>query len=155
MPIHTHTPPPEGPITILLVDDDPDCRMLIRDAIEQGHLNNDVYEVDCGQKALDFLYRRPPYESAPRPGLIYLDVEMPGIDGQQVLKTVKGDPALREIPVVMMTGLNDDVQKRLAAANGANSYTVKPTDPVSFLQTVLAATNYWLCIHQSPHVPAA
>lgn len=137
-------------ITILLADDDPDCRMLIHDAIEQSHLANEVYEVASGTEALDFLYRRGAYANAPRPGLIYLDIEMPGMTGQEVCKAIKSDPALKDIPVVMMTGLNDDQQKRQAALNGANSYTLKPTDPMALLHSVLSATNYWLSIHQFP-----
>jgi CheY-like chemotaxis protein len=138
-------------VTILLVDDDPDCRMLIHDAIEQSHLTNQVHEVTNGQEALDFLYRRGVYANAPRPGLIYLDIEMPGLDGHAVCRTIKADPHLKDIPVVMMTGLNDDRQKHQAAVNGANSYTLKPTDPIVLLQTVLSATSYWLSIHQHSH----
>ncbi len=140
----------DKPITILLVDDDPDCRMLVRDAIEQCHVANVVHEVADGAEAMDFLHRRGRFVDAPRPGLIYLDVEMPGLDGQSTLRAIRSDPDLRDIPVVMMTGLADEEQKRLAARNGANSYTLKPTDPQAFLRTVLASTRYWLTIHQHP-----
>lgn len=138
------------PITILLVDDDQDCRMLVRDAIEQGRLNNQVYEVSDGSQALEFLHRRGTFADAPRPELIYMDIEMPELDGQETLRQIKADPELRDIPVVMMSGLDDDDQQRRAAVNGANSYTVKPNDPIRFLQTVLAMTNYWLCVHRHP-----
>lgn len=143
-------PPQSGPVTVLLVDDDQDCRMLMRDAIEQGRLNKKICEVSNGAEALRFLHREGPYAGAPRPELIYLDIEMPEMTGQEVLAAVKNDPELRDIPVVMMTGLDDDNQKQLAARNGANSYTLKSTDPLAFLQTVLAVTNYWLCVHQYP-----
>src|SRR5918993_3275925 len=93
------------PITILLVDDDPDCRMLIRDAIAECKVSNAVFEVENGQEALDFLHRRGPFADAPRPGLIYLDIEMPGMDGQETLRAIKSSRHLREIPVVMMTGV--------------------------------------------------
>src|SRR5687767_5575519 len=93
----------DRPITILIVDDDPDCRLLIRDAIAECKVSNDVHEVSNGQEALDFLNRRGPYASAPRPGLVFLDIEMPpGINGLETLKQVRENPALREIPVVMM-----------------------------------------------------
>lgn len=144
------------PITILLIDDDPDCRMLIRDAIEQCKVSNQVHEVHNGQEALDFLHRRGPFADAPRPGLIYLDIEMPGMDGQTVLRQIKSDPMLRDIPVVMMTGVSDEGQMAQAAKNGANSYTLKPANAEQFLRTVLASTNYWLTIHQYPthHLPS-
>ncbi len=145
----------DQPITILLVDDDPDCRMLIRDAIAECKVSNDVHEVTNGQEALDFLHRRGKHENAPRPGLIYLDIEMPAMDGQQTLKEIKASSDLRDIPVVMMTGVSDETQMKQAAASGANSYTLKPANAEQFLQTVLASTNYWLTIHQYPehHLP--
>ena len=144
------------PIAILLVDDDPDCRLLIRDAIEQSKVANRVYEVSNGAEAMDFLCRKGRFSDAPKPGLIYLDIEMPGLDGQQTLRRVRAMPEFRETPVVMMTGVCDDAQMREAAANGANSYTLKPANAEQFLRTVLASTSYWLTIHQYPghHLPA-
>src|SRR5215208_1636331 len=144
-----------GAITILLVDDDPDCRLLIRDAIAECKVSNSVFEAANGKEALEFLKRRGKFAGAPRPGLIYLDLEMPGMDGQATLKAIKADPELRDIPVVMMTGVCDEQEMKLAAKNGANSYTVKPAKVEQFLRTVLASTSYWLTIHQYPehHVP--
>ena len=142
------------PVTILLVDDDEDCRQLIRDAIEQGKLDNPVFEVSSGAEALAFLQRQGPYADAPRPGLIYLDIEMPGMNGQETLKAIRSDPRFADVAVVMMTGVTDDQQKRLAMANGANSYTNKPTDALTFMQTVMQSTNYWLRIHQFPSTAA-
>jgi CheY-like chemotaxis protein len=145
-----------GPITILLVDDDPDCRLLIRDAIAECKVSNAVFEAGNGMEALDFLKRRGRFAGAPRPGLIYLDLEMPGMDGQATLKAIKADPELRDIPVVMMTGVCDEQEMKTAAATGANSYTVKPANVEQFLRTVLASTSYGLTIHQYPdhHVKA-
>ena|SRR6185437_2652929 len=147
---------PEAGITILLVDDDPDCRMLIRDAISQCKVSNSVFEACNGLEALEFLRRRGKHAGAPRPGLIYLDLEMPGMNGQETLKAIKADPELRDIPVVMMTGVSDETEMKAAAENGANSYTLKPANVEQFLRTVLASTSYWLTIHQYPdhHEPA-
>ena len=142
------------PVTILLVDDDEDCRQLIRDAIEQGKLDNPVYEVESGEEALAFLKRQGQHSDAPRPGLVYLDIEMPGIGGQETLRRIRQDPRFADMAVVMMTGVTDDDQKRLAMANGANSYTNKPTDAMTFIQTVLTSTNYWVRIHQFPKAEA-
>jgi CheY-like chemotaxis protein len=145
-----------GEITILLVDDDADCRMLVRDAISESKVSNRVFEVSNGSEALDFLHRRGKWANAPRPGLIYLDIEMPSMDGQAVLKAIKADPDLRDIPVVMMTGVSDEKQMKLAAEAGANSYTIKPANAHDFLRTVVSSTNYWLTIHQYPehHLPS-
>jgi CheY-like chemotaxis protein len=145
----------QQPITILLVDDDADCRLLIRDAISECKVSNEVHEVSNGQGALDFLHRRGAYASAPRPGLIYLDIEMPGLDGIETLRQIKSNPALSDIPIVMMTGLCGEEQMQVAAKLGANSYTLKPANAEQFLSTVLASTNYWLMVHQYPqhHLP--
>ncbi len=142
-------------ITILIVDDDQDCRLLFRDAIRQSKVYNRVFEVPDGNEALDFLHRRGRWSHAPRPGLIFLDIEMPGMNGQEVLKAIKAAPNLRDIPIVMITGLSDESQMRKAAEAGANSYTIKPLRAEQFFKTVLASTNYWLTIHQYPdhHLP--
>ena|SRR5438876_5137448 len=145
----------DAPITILLVDDDSDCRMLIRDAIEECKVTNEVHEAANGLDALAFLKRSGSFSAAPRPGLIYLDIEMPGMDGLETLRQIKSDPDLRDIPVVMMTGVCGEQEMQTAAALGANSYTLKPANAAQFLQTVLASTNYWLTVHQYPehHLP--
>ncbi len=138
------------PVTILLVDDDEDCRQLIRDAIWQGKLDNPVFEVSSGEEALRFLRREGEYAQAPRPGLIYLDIEMPGMDGQEALLAIRKDARFSDVAIVMMTGVTEDEQKHRAMSNGANSYTNKPTDAMTFMQTVVQSTNYWLRIHQFP-----
>lgn len=145
----------EEPIAILLVDDDPDCRMLVKDAIESSKVSNRLYEASNGQEALDFLNRRGKWANAPRPGLIFLDIEMPGMGGQDTLKAVRAMPEFRETPIVMMTGVSDEAEMRRAAENGANSYTLKPANAEQFLRTVLQSTAYWLTIHQYPnhHLP--
>lgn len=129
---------------ILLVDEDEDCRLIIRDHIEDSDVAGQVYEVSSGEEALAFARQEPPFEDVPRPGLIYLDIDMPTLDGMDVLKTLKSDEKTRDIPVVMMTGINDERDMIQASGLGANSYCVKSADPVQFAQTVVKATNYWL-----------
>ena len=147
--------PNTSPLTILLVDDDDDCRMLVRDAIAECKVSNSVFEARNGEEAIAMLKKVG--AGTPRPGLIYLDIEMPKLDGISTLKRIKADPNLRDIPVVMMTGVSDEEQMREAAACGANSYTIKPANAEQFLRTVLASTSYWLTIHQYPerHLPTA
>jgi CheY-like chemotaxis protein len=143
-------------ITILLVDDDPDCRLLIRDAITDSKVTNLIVEVGNGKEAIEYLTRQGQWANAARPGLIYLDIEMPNMNGIEALTAIKADAQLREIPIVMMTGVSDEKQMRAAMEAGANSYTIKPANAEQFLRTVLASTNYWLTIHQYPehHLPA-
>ncbi len=103
-------------VSILLVDDDEDCRLLIKDTIMDGRIENSVYEVGSGEEALDFLYRRGEYADAPRPGLIYLDIMMPGLSGQEVLMELRSNREFSDIPVVMMTSLEDDRERETAVA---------------------------------------
>jgi len=138
---------------ILLVDDDPDVRMLTRDAISQTGLFSEVREVSSGREATEYLQRCTRAEDGQRPDLIYLDIDMPGMSGQEVLKWIRAREELDDVPVVMMTGLDDEAQKLQAARNGANSYTLKPVNPDEFLKTVHEATEYWTLIHQLPRRP--
>ena len=138
-------------LAILLVDDDPDCRLLIRDAIDDSGIDKQIFEAGNGLEAMDFLHRRGKWASAPRPGLIFLDVEMPGMGGQDTLRAIRAIPEFADTPIVMMTGVSDEEQMRQAAEHGANSYTLKPASGVQFLETVRASTNYWLKIHQYPN----
>jgi two-component system response regulator len=143
------------PIVILLVDDDPDCRCFVRDAISESKITNRVFEVSNGVEAMHFLQKQGGFATVPRPGLIFLDLEMPGMDGLEVLEKIKSDRALQDIPVVMMTGVSDENAMKKAMLAGANSYTLKPANAEQFLRVVIASTSYWLTIHQYPerHMP--
>lgn len=143
--------PTDRPMAILLVDDDADCRMLIRDAITETHPDALVCEVPDAETALAFLQRRCSFADAPRPALIYLDMEMPGMSGIELAELIKRDAGLCDIPVVMMTGVCDEQRMRAAASAGANSYTIKPSDARQFFETVAETTRYWLDVHQYPH----
>ena len=96
------------------------------------------------------LHQQPPFQDAVRPGLIYLDVEMPGTSGIELLRRIRGEKDLADISVVMMTGVSDETQMRAAAEAGANSYAIKPANAQEFLKTVIDCTNYWLSVHQYP-----
>jgi CheY-like chemotaxis protein len=142
---------------VLVVDDDPDCRLLIRDAITDTQPGATVCEVSNTADALRFLNHAGPFADAPRPALIYLDVEMPGATGIELVAQIKADPSFSDIPVVMMTGVCEEQYIRAAAAGGANSYTIKPADAAEFFETVAQSTRYWLTVHQLPgrHLPPA
>lgn len=136
---------------ILLVDDDEDTRFMIRDAIEESHLDPDIYEVETGEEALDFLSHQGKFSEAPVPELIYMDLEMPGMGGMNTLRKIRSQENYSAIPVVIMTNLDDDREKRMAAESGANSYTVKPSDPDQFVRTVKDVTHYWSDVHRRPY----
>ena len=136
---------------ILLVDDDADCRLVLRDAIGQCQGNCRVVEAISGEEALNYLQRHADPRDSARPSMIYLDVEMPGgIDGIETLKRIKSNVRLCDIPVVLLTGVSDEGQIKTAMAYGANSYTIKPADVDQFMRTVRISTLYWLTVHRFP-----
>ena len=136
---------------ILLVDDDEDTRFMVRDAIEESNLDPEIYEVETGEEAIEFLSRTGKFSDCPLPELIFLDLEMPGIGGLNTLREIRSREDFRYIPVVVMTNIDDDREKKRSAEFGANSYTVKPSDPDRFIETVKDATRYWSRVHRRPH----
>ncbi|MEM8873456.1 MAG: response regulator [Planctomycetota bacterium] len=132
------------PVRIMLIDDDPDCRMLVRDALDETGVNFDATEAENGADALAVLRRGAP------PDLIFLDLEMPRMDGLETLERIKSDPRLHHVPVVMMTGVDDAERINAAAELGANSYTVKPSDGATFIDMVRQSVGYWLQVHRRP-----
>ena len=117
------------PITILMADDDEDDRRLTQEALEEGRIINEVKFVDNGEELMDYLRRQnrfAPPAVAPRPGLILLDLNMPRKDGRTVLKEIKSDPELRQIPVVVLTTSKADEDIYKSYDLGVNSYIVKP-----------------------------
>lgn len=115
-------------ITILLVDDNADFRALLRDAISHVWPSARVLDVGGGCDALDFLRRRGRYTTAPPVDMVFTDLEMPGMSGQELLKALGRDTDLGTMPVVMLTGLSDETQRQQAMLNGARWYGVKPVD---------------------------
>lgn len=115
-------------ITILIADDDPDDRMMAKDALEESHLANDLRFVEDGEELLDYLYQRGKYNktNAPRPGVILLDLNMPRMDGREALKVIKADSELRRIPVVVLTTSKAEEDIYRTYDLGVNSFVTKP-----------------------------
>jgi CheY-like chemotaxis protein len=141
------------PITILMADDDADDRRLTQEAFEEGRLINDVRFVENGEQLLDYLRKEgayaPPAE-APRPGLILLDLNMPRKDGRTVLKELKTDPDLRQIPVVILTTSKADEDIYKSYDLGVNSYIVKPVTFEALVDILQTLEKYWFEIVELP-----
>ena len=141
------------PITILMADDDADDRRLTQEALEEGRLINDVRFVDNGEELMDYLHRRgkfaPPVET-PRPGLILLDLNMPRKDGRTVLKEIKSDPELRQIPVIVLTTSKADEDVYKSYDLGVNSYIVKPVTFEALVDILQTLEKYWFEIVELP-----
>ena len=141
------------PIVILLVEDDLAHIEIIKRNFEASRLANRLISVEDGQEALDYLYRKGKYkdtDQAPLPNLILLDLRLPKVDGLEVLKTIKADPALSSIPVVILTTSPAESDMVKAYKYNANSYLVKPVDFSKFNQLMNTFGYYWIVWNQYP-----
>ena len=131
---------------ILLVEDSPeDFEATVR-AFNRSGLRNPIVRCEDGDTALDYLHRRGRYASpdqAPRPGVILLDLNLPGTDGREVLQEIKGNEELRQIPVIVLTTSTDDRDVNACYQAGANSYIQKPVDMDGFIRAIERLNGYW------------
>lgn len=137
-------------IQILMVEDNPGDVRLTREALKGAKVWNEVQVVEDGVAALDYLYRRPPYEAATRPDLILLDLNLPRLDGREVLSRIKDDPSLMLIPVVVLTTSQAEEDVLRAYHLRANCYVTKPVDLHQFNRIVLAIEQFWLTVVTLP-----
>ncbi|MBI3812318.1 MAG: response regulator [Nitrospirae bacterium] len=135
---------------ILLVEDNPDHATLTRRILEKGTIANKVHWVKDGQEAVDFLFRKRDDNDAPHPGLIVLDINLPKINGLDVLKKIKEDKDLRMIPVIMLTTSDREEEVQQSYRNGANSFIIKPVNFQEFSDKINSLKNYWLLINRGP-----
>ena len=141
------------PVDILLVEDNDDHAELTLRALRNNNLINEIYVVKDGQEALNFIYHQGKYEDTgkyPRPGLILLDVHLPKVNGLEVLETLKKDPALKSIPVIMLTTSSRDEEIARSYAGGANSYVTKPVDFEEFAKKIKDIRLYWTIVNSLP-----
>ncbi|AOD22608.1 response regulator [Rhodococcus pyridinivorans] len=138
------------PIDVLLVEDDPGDELMTREAFEDNKIGNTLHVVRDGEEALDFLYRRGEYESAPRPDLILLDLNLPKYDGRQVLEQVKSDTDLTDIPVVVLTtsAAEEDILRSYKLH--ANAYVTKPVDLDQFIHAVRQIDEFFVQVVRLP-----
>ena len=139
-------------IAILMADDDPDDRLLACEAFEESRLANELYLVEDGEELMDYLYRRGEYNetSAPRPGVILLDLNMPRKDGREALREIKADPDLRRIPVVVLTTSKAEEDILRTYDLGVNSFIVKPVTFTDLVEVMQALGRYWFEIVELP-----
>jgi CheY-like chemotaxis protein len=141
------------PITILIADDDADDRMMASEALEESRLANDLRFVEDGEELLDYLYHRGKFsraEDSPRPGLILLDLNMPRKDGREALREIKSDPALRSIPVVVLTTSKAEEDIYRTYDLGVNSFITKPVLFESLVEVMKTLGKYWFEIVELP-----
>ncbi|MBU0735230.1 MAG: response regulator [Pseudomonadota bacterium] len=140
-------------IPILLVEDDEDDIAITERAFKRARVSNPLYIVRDGEEALEFLKHTGRYtdpDKAPRPGIILLDLNMPGLDGREVLERIKKDPKLHYIPVVVLTTSSEEADVLGCYVKGANTYITKPVDFEGFMHAVITIGEYWLSIARIP-----
>ena len=138
---------------ILLADDNEDDLELEQRALSLYRLANDIVVVHDGAEALDFLYRRGEFSNRnPADPLVFLlDINMPKVNGVEVLTQMKSDPKLRYIPVVMLTSSRQGPDVEQCYKLGANAYVVKPVDFSQFADAVKTIGKFWAVLNESPH----
>ncbi len=137
---------------ILLVEDNSKDVELTLLAFEEYNLTNEVYTVTDGEEALDYLYFRGKYKSRPKgnPIFILLDIKMPKVDGIEVLKQIKNDEKLKNIPVVMLTSSREEQDLVESYNLGVNAYVVKPVNFHNFVNTVKELGGFWALLNEPP-----
>jgi CheY-like chemotaxis protein len=141
------------PSSILLVEDEEAHARLTERAIRKAGNANRIHVVSDGEQALDYLFNRGKYADKgkfPHPGLILLDIKLPGVDGIEVLKQIKTDPVLRKIPVIMLTTSEREEDIAASYCHYANSYLTKPVGFKEFEEKVRQIDNYWMLVNEPP-----
>lgn len=142
-----------APIEILLVEDSPSDIDLTREALEDTRVHNNLSVVTDGVEALEFLRHEGQYADAPHPDLILLDLNLPGMDGREVLAEIKRDPRLLRIPVVVVTSSEAERDVARSYDLHANCYVTKPVDLTQFVQVVRSIEDFWLAVVRLPPRP--
>lgn len=149
---------PVSPLkNILLVEDNPlDAEMTLA-ALAGHHLVNEVVHATDGEEALDYLHARGRFagRTSGNPVVILLDLKMPKLDGLEVLRLIKADPALKTIPVVMLTSSREEPDLARSYALGVNAYVVKPVGFSEFVEAVKQLGAFWTMHNEPPPVPPA
>lgn len=138
------------PIEILLVEDNAADVRLTKEALKEGKVSNNLTVARDGEEALEILRKKGPYAGAARPDLILLDLNLPRKDGREVLATLKADPSLKHIPVVVLTTSSAEVDILKSYQLHANCYITKPVDLEQFVSVIRSIDEFWLTVVKLP-----
>jgi CheY-like chemotaxis protein len=144
------TPQIMEPIDVLLVEDDPGDTLMIREAFEDNKVQNTLACVTDGVEAMQYLRREGRYADAPRPDLVLLDLNLPKMDGRDVLKQIKGDGDLATIPVVVLTTSQAEEDVLRSYRLHANAYVTKPVDFDRFIEVVRQIDEFFVTVVKLP-----
>ncbi|MBL4634933.1 MAG: response regulator [Kofleriaceae bacterium] len=138
------------PINILLIEDNLGDAKLTAKALSRAKIENTLYVVDDGMKAMDFFYQRGEYKDAPRPDLVLLDLNLPKKDGREILQEIKADPSLLKIPVLILSTSQSMEDVDTSYRLHANSYIKKPVDFPGFMEVIRSIDSYWMGVVRLP-----
>ena len=137
-------------IQILLVEDNPGDVRLTKEALRGARVTNELHVVGDGEEAIAFLNRQGVHEDAPRPDIVLLDLNLPRLDGSEVLAQIKSDPDLAKIPIIVLTSSSAEADIQRAYALHANCFISKPVDFTEFIHAVRGLEGFWLKIVRLP-----
>lgn len=132
------------PIHILLIEDNEGDIILTTEALTMGKIIKTITAIKDGKEAIDFLEKKHPYHNRQIPDLILLDINLPKMNGHEVLKTIRANNDIKHIPVIMFTTSSSENDILQAYQNFANCYLTKPSDADDFLKIVLSIENFWI-----------
>ena len=136
---------------ILLVEDNEGDILLVSEALEEGKFLHDLSVVKDGQSAIDFLQRKNEHADVKQPNLVLLDVNLPRLNGHEVLHFIKNDDKLKHIPVIMLTTSSSEKDMLSCYRNYANCYIIKPVDANRFDEVISAIQQFWTSIAYLPN----
>ena len=146
---------PGKPIEILLVEDNPADARLTQEGLREAKLSNSLTVATDGSQALAFLRKEGVYAGTPLPDLILLDLNLPGVDGREVLRQIKTDSRLKHLPVVILSSSAAEQDISMAYDSHANCYVTKPIDFDQFVNVVKSIQDFWFSIVQLPKEASA
>jgi CheY-like chemotaxis protein len=141
------------PIDILLVEDNPGDVRLTQEAFTELRVTNELHVVTNGAEALEFVRREGEYASAPPVDIVLLDLNLPKVDGIEVLKEIKSDPELKRLPVIVLTSSAAEEDVIRSYENYTNAYITKPVDPDEFVTVMRSLEEFWFTIVRTPPAP--
>lgn len=144
------TTSPCKPIDILLVEDSPTDVLMTREALEFSKVMNRLFTVEDGVQAMEFLRRKGKYAEVPRPDLVLLDLNLPRKGGREVLAEIKADPALKSIPVVILSTSKADEDIAKSYDLHANCYVAKPVEFYKFAEVIQSIREFWFGVVSLP-----
>lgn len=142
--------PTGTPADILLVEDNPGDIRLTQEAFKEGQISNTLHITTDGVEALEFLRKQGKYADATCPDIVLLDLNLPRMNGDEVLKEIRADPDLKHLPVIILTSSAAEEDVIESYELQANAYLMKPVDPAEFVETIRSFQEFWLSVVRLP-----